>query len=226
VHILLVEDEPRLAAFVAKGLREEGHVVDLAPDGLTALSLAEVSDYDVIVLDVVLPGRNGLQVTATLRAEGRTAPILMLTARDSRADIIRGLDVGADDYLTKPFDFGELLARVRALGRRQHGGDPGPLRFGDLELDRLQHEARRAGRLLALTPTEFRLLETLMRMPGAVVSRTELLDRVWGMSFDPGTSLIDVHIANLRRKLEADGQPRVVRTVKGVGFRLTGGDGA
>ena len=224
VHILLVEDEPRLAAFVEKGLTEEGHVVDVAADGVTALSLAHVGRYDVIVLDVVLPGKNGLQVAAALRHQGMTTPILMLTARDTRADVIRGLDVGADDYLTKPFDFGELLARVRALGRRQPSLDSATVRFGDLELDRLQHEARRAGRRLDLTPTEFRLLEALMRVPGGVVSRTELLDRVWGMSFDPGTSLIDVHVANLRKKLEAGDHPRIVTAVKGVGFRLTAPD--
>ena len=221
VHILLVEDEPRLAAFIEKGLTEEGHVVDVAGDGVTALSLAHVGAYDVLVLDVVLPGKNGFEVTATLRAEGHATPILMLTARDAREDVIRGLDVGADDYLTKPFDFRELLARVRSLGRRRPTLEQPAIRFGDLELDRLRHEARLDGRTLDLTPTEFRLLEALMRVPGAVVSRTELLDRVWGMSFDPGTSLIDVHIANLRRKVEASGRPRLIVAVKGVGFRLS-----
>ncbi|MEE8116059.1 MAG: response regulator transcription factor [Gemmatimonadales bacterium] len=221
MHILLVEDEPRLAAFIEKGLTEEGHVVDVAGDGVTALSLAHVGAYDVLVLDVVLPGKNGFEVTATLRAEGHTTPILMLTARDAREDVIRGLDVGADDYLTKPFEFRELLARVRSLGRRRPTLEQPAIRFGDLELDRLRHEARLDGRTLDLTPTEFRLLEALMRVPGAVVSRTELLDRVWGMSFDPGTSLIDVHIANLRRKVEASGRPRLIVAVKGVGFRLS-----
>ncbi|GIW53157.1 MAG: DNA-binding response regulator [Gemmatimonadales bacterium] len=220
MNILLVEDEPRLAAFIKKGLSEEGHVVDVAGDGVTALSLAHVGTYDVIVLDVMLPGKNGFQITAELRAAGNATPILMLTVRDAREDIIRGLDVGADDYLTKPFDFGELLARVRALGRRSQPIQQGVLRFADIELDRLQHEVRRGGELIRLTPTEFRLLEALMLVPGRVVRRTELLDRVWGMGFDPGTGLIDVHVAHLRKKLEAGGRPRVIATVKGVGFRL------
>jgi DNA-binding response OmpR family regulator len=224
VHILLVEDEPRLAAFIEKGLTEEGHVVDVAADGVTALSLAHVGSYDVIVLDVVLPGKNGFQVAAAIRGEGQSTPILMLTARDARADVISGLDVGADDYLTKPFDFGELLARIRALGRRQPRLEGAVVRFADLELDRLQHEVRRAGQPLDLTPTEFRLMEALMRVPGSVVTRTELLDRVWGMSFDPGTSLIDVHVANLRKKLESGGRSRLVAAVKGVGFRLAAAD--
>lgn len=220
MNILLVEDEPRLAAFIKKGLSEEGHVVDVAGDGVTALSLAHVGTYDVIVLDVMLPGKNGFQITAELRAAGNATPILMLTVRDAREDIIRGLDVGADDYLTKPFDFGELLARVRALGRRSQPIQQGVLRFADIELDRLQHEVRRGGELIRLTPTEFRLLEALMLVPGRVVRRTELLDRVWGMGFDPGTGLIDVHVAHLRKKLETGGRPRVIATVKGVGFRL------
>ncbi len=220
MHILLAEDEGRLAAFIHKGLTEEGHVVDVAGDGVTALSLAHVGSYDVIVLDVMLPGKNGFQVTGALRSEGHVTPILMLTAKDGPEDVIRGLDVGADDYLTKPFDFGELLARIRALGRRTGTGLPPTLRFADLEVDRMQHSVRRGQHDIDLTPTEFRLLETLMRVPGQVVPRTEILDRVWGMSFDPGTSLIDVHVTNLRRKLESGGGARLIAAVKGVGFRM------
>lgn len=220
MNILVIEDQPRLAGFIKKGLTEEGHVVDIASDGVTGLSLAHVGTYDVIVLDVMLPGKNGFQVTAELRAEGNATPILMLTVKDTREDVIRGLDVGADDYLTKPFDFGELLARVRALGRRTQPIRRHVLRFADVELDQLQHEVRRGGERIPLTPTEFRLLEALMRIPGQVVRRTELLDRVWGMGFDPGTSLIDVHVTNLRKKLEAGGRPRVIAAVKGVGFKL------
>ncbi|MCL4866434.1 MAG: response regulator transcription factor, partial [Gemmatimonadales bacterium] len=188
--------------------------------GVTALSLAHVGSYDVIVLDVMLPGKNGFQVTGALRSEGHVTPILMLTAKDSPEDVIRGLDVGADDYLTKPFDFGELLARIRALGRRTGTGQSPTLRFADLEVDRMQHSVRRGQHDIDLTPTEFRLLETLMRVPGQVVPRTEILDRVWGMSFDPGTSLIDVHVTNLRRKLESGGGARLIAAVKGVGFRM------
>ncbi len=220
MNILLVEDEPRVAGFIKRGLSEEGHVVDVAPDGVTGLSLAHVGTYDVIVLDVLLPGKNGFQVTAELRAEDRVTPILLLTAKDAQEDVIRGLDVGADDYLTKPFDFGELLARIRALGRRTQPIQPHVLRFADIELDRLQHVVRRRGDMVHLTPIEFRLLEALMRVPGQVVQRTELLDRVWGMTFDPGTSLIDVHVANLRKKLEAGERARLIVAVKGVGFKL------
>lgn len=223
LNILLVEDEDRLAAFVRKGLVEEGYVVDVASDGVTALALAHVGTYDVIILDVVLPGKNGFQVTAELRIGGHTTPILMLTAKDAREDIVRGLDVGADDYLTKPFDFAELLARIRALGRRAPTLQPPVLRFADIEMDRARHAVTRGGERIELTAMEFRLLEALMRVPEQVVTRTELLDRVWGMTFDPGTSLIDVHMAHLRKKLEAGGRPRVIAAVKGVGFRLAEG---
>ncbi len=225
MKILVVEDEARVARFIEKGLAEEGHVVDLAQDGVEALALASVTEYDVIVLDVMLPGKSGFHVASELRAEGSATPILMLTAKDSRQDIVHGLDVGADDYLTKPFDFDELLARLRALARRSQPIQEGMLRFADLELDRIQHEAHRGGRRLDLTPTEFKLLEALMRKPGQVIKRTELLDRVWGMSFDPGTSLIDVHMANLRKKVEQGGRPRLIHTVRGVGFKLEGPEG-
>ncbi len=224
MKILLVEDEARVARFVTKGLEEEGHVVDLARDGVEAVALAHVTEYDVIVLDVMLPAKSGFHVASELRAEGDATPILMLTARDSREDIVHGLDVGADDYLTKPFDFEELLARVRALSRRGRRIEQGTLSFEDVELDRLQHRVRRAGLAIDLTPTEFKLLESLLRKPGQVVKRIELLDRVWGMSFDPGTNLIDVHVANLRKKLEEGGRDRVIFTVRGVGFRLGRGE--
>lgn len=220
MNVLVVEDESRVAEFIKKGLAEEGHVVDLAGDGVEGLALAAVGDYDVIVLDVMLPGKSGFQVASELRAEGKYTPILMLTAKDSRQDIIHGLDVGADDYLTKPFDFAELLARLRALARRTQPIQDSVLTYADVEMDRIQHEVRRGGERLDLTPTEFNLLEALMRKPGQVVKRTELLDRVWGMSFDPGTSLIDVHMANLRRKLERGDRPRLISTVRGVGFKL------
>ncbi len=220
MKILLAEDESRVAQFIKKGLLEDGHVVDVARDGVEGLALASVGEYDAIVLDVMLPGKSGFQVASELRSEGNSTPILMLTAKDSPEDIVHGLDVGADDYLTRPFDFAELLARLRALARRSSPVQDAVARFADIELDRLQHEIRRGGKRISLTPTEFKLLEALMRKPGQVVKRTELLDRVWGMSFDPGTSLIDVHMANLRRKLERGGRARVIVTVKGVGFQL------
>jgi two-component system, OmpR family, copper resistance phosphate regulon response regulator CusR len=223
MRILVVEDEPRVAQFIRKGLQEEGHVVDVAGDGAEGLALASVEQYDAVVLDVMLPLKSGFHVASELRAQGNSTPILMLTAKDAREDIIHGLDVGADDYITKPFDFAELLARLRALSRRGQAIQEDVFRFDDIELDRVQHYVQRGGDPLNLTPTEFRLLEALMRKPGQVVRRTELLDRVWGMSFDPGTSLIDVHIANLRKKLENRGRRRVVVTVKGVGFTLRSG---
>ena len=221
MRILLVEDEPRVTRFIKRGLGEEGHDVDVASDAAQGLALAHVSQYDVIVLDVMLPGQSGFHVASRLRSEGNATPILMLTARDTPRDIVHGLDVGADDYLTKPFDFEVLLARLRALGRRNTPIVEGVLRFQDVELDLLQHTVSRSGAALHLTPTEFKLLEALMRRPGEVVRRSELMDRVWGMSFDPGTGLVDVHMANLRSKLEAGGRPRLIATVKGVGFRLT-----
>ncbi len=221
MKILVVEDDTRVAAFINRGLREEGHVVDVSGDAEDGLSHAYVSQYDVIVIDVMLPGKSGFEMTSELRTKGDLTPILILTAKDSRQDVVHGLDVGADDYLTKPFDFAELLARLRALGRRNPRVEESVLRFADIEMDRMKHEVHRAGRPLDLTPTEFKLLEVLMRDPGRVVRRTEILDRVWGMAFDPGTSLIDVHMAHLRKKLEASSRPRVINTVKAVGFTLS-----
>ncbi len=220
MKLLLVEDDSRVAAFIRRGLLEEGHVIDVADEAEDGLSLAYVGQYDVIVVDVMLPGRSGFEMTSDLRRRGDATPILMLTARDSRQDVVHGLDVGADDYLTKPFDFSELLARIRALGRRSPRVEESVLRFADIEMDRVRHEARRAGQSLGLTPTEFKLLEVMLLEPGRVVRRTEILDRVWGMSFDPGTSLIDVHMAHLRKKLEVGNRSRVITTVKAVGFTL------
>jgi two-component system, OmpR family, response regulator len=221
MRILLVEDDRKVARFVRQGLEEEGHAVDVAPDGEEGAMLAHVNPYDILVLDVQLPKKNGLQLAAELRREGSTVPILMLTARDSTEDVVRGLDSGADDYLTKPFAFDELLARVRALGRR--GGAPvagAVLRFADVEMDRVHHRVTRGGRLLDLTAREFRLLEHFLTRPEEVVTRTDLLEKVWDMSFDPGSNVVDVHVSNLRKKLEEGGQPRLIQTVRGVGFAL------
>ena len=221
MRILLVEDDRKVARFIQQGLEEEGHAVDVAGDGEDGGRLAHVTPYDVLILDVQLPRKNGLQLAAELRREAVVTPILMLTARDSTEDVVRGLDSGADDYLTKPFAFDELVARVRALGRR--AGAPvagGTLRFGELELDRGRFRVARGGRDLGLTPREFRLLAYLLERPEQVVSRTELLEKVWDMSFDPGSNVVDVHISNLRRKLEEGGTPRLLHTVRGVGFTL------
>ena len=221
MRILVVEDDRKVARFIQQGLEEEGHAVDVAGDGEEAGLLAHVNPYDVVVLDIQLPKRNGLQLAAELRRERITTPILMLTARDSTEDVVRGLDAGADDYLTKPFAFDELVARLRALGRRAAAAPAGGvLRVADVEVDRARHRASRGGRELSLTPREFRLLAYLLERPDEVVSRTELIEKVWDMSFDSGTNVVDVHVSNLRRKLEEGGAPRLLRTVRGVGFVL------
>ncbi len=225
MRILVVEDDRKVARFVRQGLEEEGHAVDVAPDGDEGGMLAHVNPYDVVVLDVQLPKKNGLQLAAELRREGSTVPILMLTARDSTEDVVRGLDSGADDYLTKPFAFDELLARVRALGRRGGAAVAGvTLRFADVEVDRLHHRAARGDRHLDLTPREFRLLEYFLTRPDRAVSRTELLEKVWDMSFDPESNVVDVHVSNLRKKLEEGGAARLIQTVRGVGFALRLGE--
>lgn len=223
MRILVVEDDRKVAGFIAQGLREEGYAVDHAPDGDEATVMAHVNEYDVILLDLMLPKKNGLQVAAELRREGRQTPILMLTARDATEDVVRGLDAGADDYLAKPFKFDELLARVRALVRRGGAGRTELLSHGPIELDRLKHRVRVAGKTVDLTPKEFQLLEHLLLHRGEVVRRTDLLEKVWDLSFDPETNVVDVHVANLRRKLRRAADIDPIHTVRGVGYQL-GGD--
>jgi DNA-binding response OmpR family regulator len=220
MKILVVEDDRKVAGFIEQGLREEGYAVDVAPDGDQATMLAHVYEYDLIVLDVMLPKRTGLQVAAELRREGRSTPILMLTARDTTEDVVRGLDAGADDYLTKPFKFDELLARVRALVRRGGAGRTELLKYGPLELDRLKHKVRVDGKNVDLTPKEFHLLQHFLLHPEEVVRRTELLEKVWDMHFDPESNVVDVHVGNLRRKLKVAAGREFLQTVRGVGFRL------
>ncbi len=220
MKILVVEDDRKVAGFVEQGLKEEGHVVDVAPDGDEATMLAHVYDYDVILLDVVLPKKNGFQIATELRREGRTTPILMLTSRDAAEDVVRGLDAGADDYLAKPFRFDELLARIRALHRRGGAARVENLKVGELEVDRLRHEATVSGRRLQLTPKEFQLLEFFMLHPDEVVRRTTLLEKVWDMHFDPESNVVDVHVGNLRRKLQDSAGEQLITTVRGVGFML------
>jgi DNA-binding response OmpR family regulator len=223
MKILLVEDDRKVAGFIEQGLREEGYVVDVARDGDEATTMAHVNDYDAILLDVVLPKKNGFQIAAELRREGRTAPILMLTSRDATEDIVRGLDAGADDYLAKPFHFDELVARIRALLRRGGAERLEVLRYGPIALDRLRHVAVVNDQRLDLTPKEFQLLEFFLLRPEEVVRRTTLLEKVWDMHFDPDSNVVDVHVGNLRRKLvQAAGEP-LVATVRGVGFTLRRG---
>jgi DNA-binding response OmpR family regulator len=220
MRVLVVEDEVKVARFLRQALQEEGHAVDTAGDGVEASSLALLNSYDLILLDVQLPRMDGLQLAAELRRSGLQCPILMLTSRDSTQDVVRGLNAGADDYLTKPFALEELLARVNALTRRQLGPATGILRYRDLEMDRLQRQVKRSGKSLDLSPREFRLLEFFLLNPERVVSRTTLLEKVWDMSFDPETNVVDAYISNLRKKLEEGDRPRLIQTVRGAGYAL------
>lgn len=222
MHVLLVEDEARLASAVRRVLEEEGHVVDWVADGADALTQALTEEYDIVVLDVMLPGLDGCEVARRLRAKANTVPILMLTARDSVQDRVRGLDAGADDYLVKPFALAELLARIRALTRRAQmpAGDPLWLRVGDLELDLRAREAIRAGRRIELTTKEFALLEVLMRNAGQVLTRSQLLDRVWSYDMLTESNVVDIYIHYLRNKVDRGFDHRLIRTVRGVGYAL------
>ena len=220
MKILVVEDDRKVAGFIELGLREEGYAVDVARDGEEASMLAHVNSYDAILLDLMLPKKSGLQVALELRKEGRDTPILMLTARDTTEDVVRGLDAGADDYLSKPFKFDELLARIRALVRRGGAERLERLSYGPLVLDRLKHQALAGGRDLDLTAREFQLLEHFMLHSEEVVRRTELLENVWDMHFDPESNVVDAHVGNLRRKLRDAGHDSLIQTVRGVGFCL------
>ena len=220
MRVLLVEDDERLAGSVARGLRGEGYAVDVAGRGDDAVLQARVHDYDVVILDVMLPGLDGVSVCRTLRESGRWSPVLMLTARDGVADRIRGLDAGADDYLVKPFDFGELVARVRALLRRGAPERPAIVVAGDLAVDPASRSVTRAGRRVQLSAREFAVLELLARRAGQVVSRTDLLDHVWDRNYQGSTNIVDVYVGYLRRKLENPFGRPLIHTVRGAGYRV------
>ena len=220
MKVLVVEDDRKVAGFIEQGLVEEGYAVDVAPDGEEATMLAHVYEYDVILLDVILPKKNGFQVAMELRREGRKTPILMLTSRDAVEDVVRGLDAGADDYLSKPFRFEELLARIRALSRRGGAERMETLRYGEIALDRLRHIAMVGEHRLDLTAKEFQLLEHFLLHSEEVVRRTALLEKVWDMHFDPESNVVDVHVGNLRRKLARYTTNQRIETVRGVGFCL------
>jgi two-component system copper resistance phosphate regulon response regulator CusR len=222
MRILLVEDEPRAAQAIAQGLREQSYAVDVAGDGARALYDAAITDYDAIVLDVGLPDQDGYAVSRALRQRSETVPILMLTARDAVESRIAGLDSGADDYLTKPFDFGELLARLRALVRRgQRPIAPSVVSVGSLTLDTLSRRARCKGRDVMLTAREYALLEFLARRAESVVGRSEIAEHVWDASYDPISNVIDVCVQRLRRKLDVEGCATLIQTRRGEGYMLS-----
>ena len=223
MKLLLVEDNERVTRFVVKGLQEAGHTVDNADNGREGMFLAASEPYDVIIMDRMLPGQiDGLSIIETLRKSGNRTPILILSALNDVDERIRGLRSGGDDYLTKPFAFGELLARVDALGRRAQGGDSSEriLQVGDLRMDVLSRRVTRGSRAITLQPREFKLLEYLMRHANQVVTRTMLLEAVWDYNFDPQTNVVDVHISKLRSKLELDSEPPLLRTVRNAGYMM------
>jgi two-component system OmpR family response regulator len=221
VRALIVEDDRAIAEFVARGLREAGFAVDQAADGVTGLELALSEPYDVAIVDLMLPQRDGLSLIDELRRRGRTTPVLILSARRSVDDRVRGLQSGGDDYLTKPFAFAELLARVQALVRRAtRAPEPTTLTIGDLTLDLLSRKVTRGGAPIELRPREFALLEYLMRNPSKVVSKTMILSHVWDYSFDPQTNIVDVLVSRLREKIDRPFDHKLLRTVRGVGYVL------
>jgi len=226
VRILLVEDDSRVAGFVSKGLREQAYAVDRARDGEQALYLASVNEYDLIILDVMLPVRDGHAVCRELRSGGARVPILMLTARGSVDDRVAGLDCGADDYLTKPFDFKELLARLRALLRRAAVFRPPTVEVGDLTMNTASHAVMRAGRLISLTAKEYALLEFLILNEGRVVGREQIAQHVWDENFDPFSNVIDVYIKRLRAKIDAGSARRLIHTRRGEGYLLSSEEGS
>jgi DNA-binding response OmpR family regulator len=217
-RVLIAEDEPRIASFLEKGLRAAGYVTTVVTSGVDAAAYAREADFDLVILDLGLPGQDGLAALAQIRARGERLPVIVLTARGAVPDRVAGLDHGADDYLTKPFSFDELLARVRARLRDQGRAAETTLAAGPLRLDLVRRVATVDGREVDLTAREFLLAETLARHPGQVLSREQLLDRVWGLAHDPGSNVVDVYVGYLRRKLGTE----VIQTVRGMGYRLNG----
>jgi two-component system, OmpR family, copper resistance phosphate regulon response regulator CusR len=218
MRILLVEDEPRVARFIAKGLREQSYAVDIASDGAAALYKAEIDDYDLIVLDVMIPLRDGFDVCRELRRQGVTTPVLMLTARDAVNDRVAGLDAGADDYLSKPFDFKELLARLRALLRRRESLRTESLRVDDLTINTTNHTVERSGRNISLTAKEYSLLEFFVLNAGKLVGRDEIGRHVWDENFDPFSNVIDVYVRRLRKKIDEGSNRPLIHTRRREGY--------
>ncbi len=224
MRVLLIEDDSDTTSYVVKGLEQEGHVIDHIPNGTDGISHAMSEDYDILIVDRMLPGLDGLALVKTMRSAGRKVPIIFLTALGGVDDRVDGLDAGGDDYLVKPFSFSELLARINALARRPHlKGEETRLRVGDLELDLITRKVSRGGIDIDLQPREFRLLETLMRNKGRVVTRTMLLERVWSFHFDPKTSVVETHISRLRAKVDKPFAKELIHTIRGSGYSLNEG---
>ena len=220
MHVLIVEDERRMAELLKRGLEEENHSVTVAFDGREGLEMAQALEYDAIVLDLMLPGVDGLEVARRLRKNGNKTPILILTARDTVPDVVKGLDIGADDYMTKPFSFEEFLARLRSVSRRASAPRPTVLQVGDLELNPATHEVRRGGEEIGLSRTEFRLLEFLMRRAGRVVPRTMIVLSVWDSGDDVEENTLDAFISLLRNKIDRDYKVKLIQTVRGTGYTI------
>ena len=221
MRLLIVEDEPGVAGFLEQGLKESGYTVDVARDGLEGLEYALAHEYDAIVLDILLPKMDGLQMLREIRAKRVKSPVLLLTASDGVDDRVRGLDIGADDYLVKPFAFPELLARLRALLRRPPLQLGNILTMNDLEMDVAQRQVRRAGKRIELSPREFSLLEFLLRHPNQVLTRTQIVEHVWNFDFYSDTNVVDVYIGYLRRKIDHEFAPALIQTIRGVGYWLS-----
>lgn len=218
--MLVVEDQAKIASFVQKGLEEQGMTVDLCHDGDEGYQLATTASYDAIVLDIMLPGRDGLSILRNLRDQKNSVPVLLLTARDSLGERVEGLNLGADDYLTKPFYVEELIARLNTIVRRTNGQTLSILQVADLHVDLVKREVVRNGDQIALTAREFELLEYLMRSPGRVFTRIQICEHVWNYHFDPQTNLVDVYIKRLRQKIDQPYEPKLIQTVRGVGYRI------
>ena len=220
VKVLVIEDERKIASLIRKGLEAQGFVVDVCLRGDEGYALATARPYDVLVLDIMVPGRDGLSILRNLRDRKTPLPVILLTARNELNERLEGLNLGADDYLTKPFFIEELIARIHAVTRRAAGATQGILTAGDLSMNLLTREVKRGGVVIDLTPREFTLLEHLMRSPGRVLTRAQICEQVWDYDFDPGTNLVEVYIQRLRKKVDADAPAKLIETIRGVGYRL------